>query len=131
MKNFIIVSTILGLFPFYLEQVFLIFNIFFLEYEKIQITYGAIIISYLSGMQMQRNISENKVSKLKLALPLLITLWGWSFTFNELISPSWIISLGLIYSLLIDLLLQRKLLKKWFIKLRLYVTFLAILSYII
>ena len=131
MKNFIIVSTILGLFPFYLEQVFLIFNIFFLEYEKIQITYGAIIISYLSGMQMQRNISENKVSKLKLALPLLITLWGWSFTFNELISPSWIISLGLIYSLLIDLLLQRKLLKKWFIKLRLYVTLLAILSYII
>ena len=131
MKNFIIVSTILGLFPFYLEQVSLIFNIFFLEYEKIQITYGAIIISYLSGMQMQRNISENKVSKLKLALPLLITLWGWSFTFNELISPSWIISLGLIYSLLIDLLLQRKLLKKWFIKLRLYVTLLAILSYII
>ncbi|MDC3091575.1 DUF3429 domain-containing protein [Rickettsiales bacterium] len=131
MKNFIVITTILGLLPFYLEHFSLIFNISFLENEKIQITYGAIIISYLSGMQMQRYISENEISKTKLALPLLNSLWGWSFIFNELISPSWVISLGLIYSLLIDLLLQRNLLKEWFIKLRVYVTFLAILSYVI
>ena len=131
MKIFIISTTLLGLLPFYIEHFSLIFNISSFEFEKIQVAYGAIIISFLSGMQMERYIIKYGLSVFNLSLPLLNTLWGWSYNFNKVISESNIIIIGLIFSLLIDLFLQKKFLDKWFIKLRFYVTTLAIISFII
>jgi hypothetical protein len=131
MKIFIISTTLLGLLPFYIEHFSLIFNISSFEFEKIQVAYGAIIISFLSGMQMERYIIKYGLSVFNLSLPLLNTLWGWSYNFNKVISESNIIIIGLIFSLLIDLFLQKKFLDKWFIKLRFYVTTLAVISFII
>ena len=101
------------------------------EYEKIQIAYGAIIISFLSGMQMERYIIKNDVSIFKLSLPLFNSLWGWSYIFNKIVSESNIIITGLLLSLLIELIFQKNLLNKWFIKLRVYVTTLAIISFLV
>ena len=131
MKIFIISTTLLGLLPFYIEHFSLIFNISSFEFEKIQVAYGAIIISFLSGMQMERYIIKYGLSVFNLSLPLLNTLWGWSYNFNKVISESIIIIIGLIFSLLIDLVLQKKFLDKWFIKLRFYVTTLAVISFLI
>ena len=131
MKIFIISTTLLGLLPFYIEHFSLIFNISGFEFEKIQVAYGAIIISFLSGMQMERYIIKYGLSVFNLSLPLLNTLWGWSYNFNKVISESIIIIIGLIFSLLIDLVLQKKFLDKWFIKLRFYVTTLAVISFLI
>ena len=79
----------------------------------------------------QRYIIKNNVSVFKLALPLFNSLWGWSYTFNKIISEVNIIITGLLFALLIDLIFQKKLLNKWFVNLRIYVTTLAIMSFVI
>ena len=131
MKIFIVFTTLLGLLPFYIENFNFVLSFSSFEYEKIQIAYGAIIISFLSGMQMQRYIIKNSVSVFKLTLPLFNSLWGWSYTFNKIVSEVNIIITGLLFALLIDLIFQKKLLNKWFVKLRIYVTTLAVISFII
>ena len=131
MKIFIVSTTLLGLLPFYMEYFNFIISFSSFEYEKIQIAYGAIIISFLSGMQIERYIIKNNVSVFKLALPLFNSLWGWSYTFNKIVSEVNIIITGLLFALLIDLIFQKKLLNKWFVKLRIYVTTLAIISFVI
>ena len=131
MKIFIVFTTLLGLLPFYIEHFNFVLSFSSFEYEKIQIAYGAIIISFLSGMQMQRYIIKNSVSVFKLTLPLFNSLWGWSYTFNKIVSEVNIIITGLLFALLIDLIFQKKLLNKWFVKLRIYVTTLAVISFII
>ena len=102
-----------------------------INFELAKLIYGAIIISFLSGMQCQRFIIQNETSIVKLVIPMLITLWGWSFILNFWINGHFIIIIGLILTLLVDLFIQRDFLTDWFIKLRVCVTCISVLSFLI
>ena len=131
MKLIIIFFSLIGLIPFYSD--------FFLELDTIDAInssvlnylYGCMIVSFLSGMQWQRFLNANKESIFLLSLPMINFLWSWSYLFNKAIDSSTIIISSLFFSLLLELIFQRSLIESWFIKLRVIVTFFAILSYFI
>ena len=132
MKNRIIVLTIFGVLPFYLDKIIFFENFIFdpNELEKIQLFYGALIVSFLSGMQWERSII--RINQLYMNIfPLLNVIWVWSYFFNFLLSPRSIVIIGLIVCLSLDYFFQKKLLSPWFIKLRFFVTSLSILSFYI
>ena len=112
---------------------------FFLELDPIDAInssvlnhlYGLMIVSFLSGMQWQRFVNANKTSIFLLSLPMINFLWCWSYLFNKAFHSSAIIISSLFFSLLLEVIFQRSLIESWFIKLRVIVTFFAILSYFI
>ncbi len=133
MKKKIIIQTIFGLIPFFLKEIFSFVGIKDFQnsdLEKISIIYGALIVSFLTGMQWQRFITKNEESILKLNIPIIIFLWVWSFSFNSFLNPAIIIISGLALTLLTDLVFQKKLMNSWFIKLRIIVTLVAIISFV-
>jgi len=133
MKKKIIIQTIFGLIPFFLKEIFSFVGIKDFQnsdLEKISIIYGALIVSFLTGMQWQRFITKNEESILKLNIPIIIFLWVWSFSFNSFLNPAIIIISGLALTLLTDLVFQKKLMYSWFIQLRIIVTLVAIMSFI-
>ncbi len=133
MKIKIIIQTIFGLIPFFLKEIFSFVGIKDFhngDLEKISIIYGALIVSFLTGMQWQRFITRNEESILILNIPIIIFLWVWSFSFNNFLNPAIIIISGLALTLLTDLIFQKKLMNSWFIKLRIIVTLVAIMSFI-
>ena len=131
MKVIIIFFSLIGLIPFYSN--------FFLELDPIDAInssvlnhlYGLMIVSFLSGMQWQRFINVNKTSIFLLSLPMINFLWCWSSLFNKTLNSSTIVTSSLFFSLLLELIFQRSLMESWFIKLRVIVTFFAILSFFI
>ena len=133
MKKKIIIQTIFGLIPFFLKEIFSFVGIKDFQnsdLEKISIIYGALIVSFLTGMQWQRFITKNEESILKLNIPIIIFLWVWSFSFNSFLNPALIIISGLALTFLTDLVFQKKLMNSWFIKLRIIVTLVAIISFV-
>ena len=131
MKVIIIFFSLIGLIPFYSN--------FFLELDPIDAInssvlnhlYGLMIVSFLSGMQWQRFLNANKASIFLLSLPMINFLWCWSSLFNKTLYSSTIVTSSLFFSLLLELIFQRSLMESWFIKLRVVVTFFAILSFFI
>ena len=131
MKVIIIFFSLIGLIPFYSN--------FFLELDPIDAInssvlnhlYGLMIVSFLSGMQWQRFINANKTSIFLLSLPMINFLWCWSSLLNKTVNSSTIVTSSLFFSLLLELIFQRSLIESWFIKLRVVVTFFAILSFFI
>ena len=131
MKSIIIFFSLIGLIPFYSN--------FFLELDPIDAInssalnylYGCMIVSFLSGMQWQRFLNANKASIFLLSLPMINFLWCWSYLFNKTLNSTTIMTSSLFFSLLLELIFQRSLMKSWFIKLRVIVTFFAILSFFI
>ena len=89
------------------------------------------IVSFLSGMQWQRFVNANKTSIFLLSLPMINFLWCWSSLFNKTLYLSTIVTSSLFFSLLLEMIFQRSLMESWFIKLRVIVTFFAILSFFI
>lgn len=130
MKQIIIFFSIIGLVPFYLDHFFLEINplksINSFDFTHV---YGCMIVSFLSGMQWQRFITAKKTSIFLLSLPMINFLWSGSYLFKKSASSDIIIVCSLLFSLLIELFFQRSLIDSWFIKLRVFVTFFAILSY--
>lgn len=131
MKVIIIFFSLIGLIPFYSN--------FFLELDPIDAInssvlnhlYGLMIVSFLSGMQWQRFVNGNKTSFFLLSLPMINFLWCWSSLLNKTVNSSTIVTSSLFFSLLLELIFQRSLMESWFIKLRVIVTFFAILSFFI
>ena len=131
MKVIIIFFSLIGLIPFYSN--------FFLELDPIDTInstaltylYCCMIVSFLSGMQWQRFVNANKTSIFLLSLPMINFLWCWSSLFNKTLYSSTIVTSSLFFSLLLELIFQRSLMESWFIKLRVVVTFFAILSFFI
>ena len=131
MKVIIIFFSLIGLIPFYSN--------FFLELDPIDAInsyvlnhlYGLMIVSFLSGMQWQRFVNGNKTSFFLLSLPMINFLWCWSSLLNKTVNSSTIVTSSLFFSLLLELIFQRSLMESWFIKLRVVVTFFAILSFFI
>ncbi len=135
LKKRVILITYLGLIPFYFNTLVDFFGLENLLHQKfnlkeIHLTYGAIIVAFLSGMQWQKMINNKMKNQLYIPLiPLIIVIsYDTNFFYN---SSMFIIILSLLLSLLIDLFFLKKTHELWFQKLRINVTILASLSYLI
>ena len=126
----IVLLSFLGVIPFYFEffDYLLILNYQY-EYQpkfrNSSFIYGSLIISFLSGMHWQKLINDENVKLLYLPMIPVILVWS-SFFFIPEIFFKIIVIIGLIWCLLMDLLILRKLNQYWFLKLRAIVTFLAV-----
>ena len=129
MKKSVIFFSIIGLIPFYLDL--FLSNTFLsnLNFEKISFFYGLLIISFLSGMQWQRWIEIKTSNFLYLSIPMLNFIFSFSSVFNFFLSPIIIVVIGLLVSLIIDVIFQKQFLPLWFVNLRIIVTFFAIFSF--
>ncbi len=135
-KKRVILTTYLGLIPFYTTSILEILNhndLFFKNisnFEKIPFIYGSIIVSFLSGMQWQKMI-QNKITN-RMLLPLfpliLVVTYDNEFFKNYSII---VIIFSMFLSLLIDILILKEINEIWFKKLRVNATILASISYLI
>ena len=132
-KRKVILITLLGVIPFYLKN---FFHIFFFEtylnfnllINELSLLYGAIIVSFLSGMQWQRAISSGYNLKLIVPMVPLLIVWLYELKLFDFF-PEILIIFSLFLSLLIDIFIINLNLSKWYLKLRTIVTFIAIFSY--
>ena len=129
-KIMTIFLSFLGLTPFYFElfDYLLHLNIQYenqLKLSNSSFIYGSLIISFLSGMHWQKLINDENVKLLYLPMIPVILVWLSFFFIPELFFKI-IVIIGLIWCLLMDLLILRKLNQYWFLKLRAIVTFLAV-----
>ena len=129
-KRIVILLSILGVIPFYLElfEYLLHFNIqneYKPKFRNLSFIYGGFIISFLSGMHWQKLINNGNVKRLYLPMIPVIVIWSSLFFIPEFFFKT-IIIIGLFWCLLMDLLILRKLNQYWFLKLRAIVTFMAI-----
>ena len=125
-------TTYIGLFPFYLPLIYsfisrdIILKEFFTEAS---IIYGAMISSFISGMQWQYIISNNKKYTI---FPIIPFSLAWLHFLDLFIFfKEMIIMIALIVNLLIDLLILNKKRESWFKKMRIIATFLACSSFFI
>mgnify|MGYP001200634971 CR=1 FL=1 len=129
MKKTVIFFSMIGLIPFYLDFFFSNSYVNKISFEKISVFYGLLIISFLSGMQWQRLIQVKTRNFIQLSIPMLNFLFSFTSVFTFFLSPIIIVVTGLLISLFIDVIFQKQFLPSWFVKLRLTVTFFAIISY--
>ena len=133
-KKKIIILTVLGIIPFYSKSLFYFFNTngeFSQLLKELSLLYGALIVSFLSGMQWQRIINKNNDFKY-LILPMIPLLLVWlygSFFFKSY--KEFLVIICLILSFFIDYKLINNNLQKWYLDLRAFATFMAVLSYLI
>ncbi len=133
-KRKIIILTVLGIIPFYSKSLFYFFNTngeFSQLLKELSLLYGALIVSFLSGMQWQRIINKNNDFKY-LILPMIPLLLVWlyeSFFFKSY--KEFLVIICLILSFFIDYKLINNNLQKWYLDLRAFATFMAVLSYLI
>ena len=125
-------TTYIGLFPFYLPLIHfsissdIILKNFFIE---VSIIYGAMISSFISGMQWQDIISNNKKYTI---FPIIPFSLAWLHFLDLFIYfKEMIIIIALIVNLLIDFLILNKKRESWFKKMRIIATFLACSSFVI
>jgi len=132
-KKKIVFFTISGLIPFYSSNLSFLFDFVKINYNErflneISLLYGALIVSFLSGMQWQKIIQEKLEKFYFLPMITVIIVWTYKYDFF-LYYQKFIIILCLFFLLLIDCTLLKKFNELWFRKLRFVVTFSAILSY--
>ena len=125
-------TTYIGLFPFYLPLIysFISRDIILKEiFTEVSIIYGAMISSFISGMQWQYIISNNKKYTI---FPIIPFSLAW-FHFLDLFIffKEMIIIIALILNLLIDFLILNEKRESWFKKMRVIATFLACSSFVI
>lgn len=125
-------TTYIGLFPFYLPLIHfsissdIILKEFFIE---VSIIYGAMISSFISGMQWQYIIYNNKKY---IIFPIIPFSLAWLHFLDFFVFfKEMIIIIALIVNLLIDLLILNKKRESWFKKMRIIATFLACSSFVI
>ncbi len=128
--------TYAGVLPFYFSPLSAFFDynkILFRisEIETISSLYAALIVCFLSGMQWQKLIETN-INRFFFFIPLLpLCLVSTHTFFNNEIYSSLILVLSLLLSLLIDLTIYKRKSEKWFKKLRISATILAVVSFFI
>ena len=129
LKKKIISLTFFGLIPFYSDLVFIVFKIniksTFLP-TNLSAFYGALIICFLSGMHWKSLIQAKKIELLVIPMIPVIFLWITFFFSNKLFFQLTVI-FGLLWCLVSDLTLLKKLNKIWFKKMRVLVTIFAII----
>jgi len=134
-KSITLLFIISGLVPFYLES-FLVYFVHLNDstllstVSEMSYLYGALIVSFLSGMQWQRAI-KSKTDKLTLIIPMVPFFFIWFYDTNFFLKKEFVIIACLSFSLFIDLKFFKNYVTKDFLKLRFIVTTLAIFSYLI
>ena len=125
-------TTYIGLFPFYLPLIYsFISNDIILQeiFTEVSIIYGAMISSFISGMQWQYIISNNKKNTI---FPMIPFSLAWLHFLDLFIFfKEIIIIIALIINLLIDFFILNKKREAWFKKMRIIATVIACSSYII
>ena len=135
LKKNIVIYSLSGLIPLYLFTAIIhikdlnLFNTDKTELENIISVYAYLIISFLSGMQWQKLILNNKKSFLIYPMSFIVIFWlSIIFVYKKYLSM--VLISGLLICLFIDLSILKNLNKYWYRKLRIITTFLAILPLI-
>ncbi len=129
-KKMILLLSLLGVIPFYFELFFyLIYPQFYykniLSIKGLSGFYGALIISFLSGMHWERLLLQKKVRFYIIPMFPVIFLWISFIFYSKLILNSLVI-VGLLWCLFMEIFFI-KTNNYWFFKIRLLVTILAII----
>jgi len=129
------IITYFGIIPFYVTPVASLFSVdFFINkfvtIENFSKLYCALIVSFLSGMQWHKLITQKNK---KLLIVPLIPLFTVLFYDNEIIKSfsSLFFIFALLISLSIDLIIYKNSTNGWFRKLRINATIFASLSFLI
>ena len=129
-KKKVILLSCLGVIPFYFDIfVNLINNFFnvklFQQINLLSYFYGALISSFLCGMHWKKFI--DKKTKI-LFVPMIPSILLWvSFFFSEKIFFQLTVIVSLLWCLIVDISILKKVNKQWFKKMRIIITLAAIL----
>ena len=125
-------TTYIGLIPFYFPLICYFFSsdiilrIYFIE---VSIIYGAMISSFISGMQWEKIVSNNKKYTI---FPIIPFFLAWLHFLDLFIFfKEMIIIIALLFNLLIDFFILKKNRETWFKKMRIIATFVACSSFVI
>ena len=125
-------TTYIGLIPFYFPLICYFFSsdiilrIYFIE---VSIIYGAMISSFISGMQWEKIFSNNKKYTI---FPIIPFFLAWLHFLDLFIFfKEMIIIIALLFNLLIDFFILKKIRENWFKKMRIIATFVACSSFLI
>ena len=125
-------TTYIGLIPFYFPLICYFFSsdiilrIYFIE---VSIIYGAMISSFISGMQWEKIVSNNKKYTI---FPIIPFFLAWLHFLDLFIFfKEMIIIIALLFNLLIDFFILKKKRETWFKKMRIIATFVACSSFVI
>ena len=129
-KKKVILLSCLGVIPFYSNLLIIFINNFynlklFEQINLVSFFYGALISSFLCGMQWIKFIDKKKRF---LYIPMIPAILLWvSFFFLEKIFFQLTVIISLIWCLFIDISILKSVNKEWFKKMRIIITIMAIL----
>ena len=125
-------TTYIGLIPFYFPLICYFFSsdiilrIYFIE---VSIIYGAMISSFISGMQWEQIVSNEKKYTI---FPIIPFFLAWLHFLDLFVFfKEMIIIVALLFNLLIDFFILKKERETWFKKMRIIATFGACSSFVI
>lgn len=129
-KKKVILLSCLGIIPFYSDILINLINNFYNAklFERINLVsyfYGALISSFLCGMQWIKFIDNKKKN---LYIPMIPSILLWiSFFFLDKIFFQLTVIISLLWCLIVDISILKRVNKRWFKKMRIIITFAAIL----
>ena len=129
-KKKVILLSCLGIIPFYSDILINLINNFYNAklFERINLVsyfYGALISSFLCGMQWIKFIDKKKKI---LYIPMIPSILLWiSFFFLDKIFFQLTVIISLLWCLIVDISILKRVNKRWFKKMRIIITFAAIL----
>ena len=129
-KKKVILLSCLGIIPFYSDILINLINNFYNVklFEQINLVsyfYGALISSFLCGMQWIKFIDKKKII---LYIPMIPSILLWiSFFFLDKIFFQLTVIISLLWCLIVDISILKRVNKRWFKKMRIIITFAAIL----
>ena len=129
-KKKVILLSCLGVIPFYSNLLIIFINNFYNlklleQISLVSFFYGALISSFLCGMQWIKFIDKKKRF---LYIPMIPAILLWvSFFFLEKIFFQLTVIISLIWCLFIDISILKSVNKEWFKKMRIIITIMAIL----
>ena len=125
-------TTYFGLIPFYFPLIHYLFSsdiILRVNIIEISIIYGAMISSFISGMQWEKIVTNNKKYAIYPIIPFFL---AWVHFLDLFIFfKEMIIIIALLLNLLIDFFILTKKRETWFKKMRIIATLVACSSFVI
>ena len=125
-------TTYIGLIPFYFPLLCYFFSsdiILRIYFIDVSIIYGAMISSFISGMQWEQTVSNNKKYSI---FPIIPFFLAWLHLLDLFIFfKEMIIIIALLFNLLIDFFILKKKRETWFKKMRIIATLVACSSFVI
>ena len=125
-------TTYIGLVPFFFPLIYAHYSsdiVLRISFNEVSIIYGAMISSFISGMQWDKIESNNKKYAIFPIIPFLLAwlhLLDLFIFFKEIM-----IIIALLLNLLIDLTILKKMRENWFKRMRVTATFIACSSFIV